>query len=365
LKPFEVALTSTVLDLGNISSKLGQLQLQCRALPLPSGSSQSAQQCPYGVQYCSTIINMTVGFWANFTDGILSKATICPPNYCGCRNNPKFSESTCQLFPPLAPEFQPNVSTNDALCNNNRSGVLCGGCKAGFTQSLDGYSCVSNEVCLQNLGWVWAVTIIGYVLYSIYIVVSSLRVHSGLVRCVLFYGQMSLFASPGSVTQLSSSGDGPQASVASAWFARVTQFESLTSLYSQTCYGINMGAYAVTAAQLSGPAIVLVFATALTAVLKLMQPLLQRHKIQVVVSFPATLSVVVLLLFSSVTTVVFKLITCASITNDSNDDVVFIDGTVKCYDEQWKGLVAVVVLLCSCAPSTKSSPPQCLKLIFK
>jgi hypothetical protein len=28
----------------------------------------------------------------------------------------------------LAPEFQPNVSTNDALCNGNRSGVLCGGC---------------------------------------------------------------------------------------------------------------------------------------------------------------------------------------------------------------------------------------------
>jgi len=243
----------------------------------------------------------------------------------------------------LAPEFQPSVSTNDALCNSNRSGVLCGGCKPGFTQSLDGYSCIDNEVCMQNVGWTWTVTIIGYVVYSIYIVVSSLQVDDGLVMCVLFYGQMSLFASE---SQSSSSDTGTHASAVSAWFARVMQFDSITSLYSQTCYGINLSAYDVTAAQLAGPAIVLIFAMALTLVVKRAQPLLKQRKIDVVVSIPATLSVVILLLFSSVTTVIFKLITCAQITGDSKDDVVFIDGTVKCNDDKRKGLFAVVALLC-------------------
>ena len=146
--------------------------------------------------------------------------------------------------------------------------------------------------------------------------------------------------------QSSSSGAGPQASAVSAWFARVTQFDSITSLYSQTCYGINLGAYDVTAAQLAGPAIVLFFSMALTLVSKRMQPFLHNRKIDVVVSIAATLSVVILLLFSTVTSVIFKLVTCAPITDDRSDDVIFIDGTVKCNDRKWKGLFAVVALLC-------------------
>jgi hypothetical protein len=335
---FEIAWTSSALALKDLREAVNLGQQQCRTLP-----SSSAQQCPFGVNFCSTIINMTVGFWASFVDGNLSKATRCPTNYCGCRNIQGFSGATCQLLPPLAPEFQPDVSTNDALCNGNRCGVLCGGCKPGFTQSLDGYSCITNDACMQNVGWTWAVTIIGYVIYGIYIVVSSLQADDGLVMCLLFYGQISLFAS---VSQSNSSGAGTPRSAISAWFARVTQFESITSLYSQTCYGSNMGAYAVTAAQLTGPAIVLFFAIILTVALKRAQPLLERRKINVVVSIPATLSVVILLLFSSVTTVAFKLVTCAKITDQDTDNVVFIDGTVKCYDSKWYGLIAVIVILC-------------------
>jgi hypothetical protein len=61
----------------------------------------------------------------------------------------------------------------------------------------------------------------------------------------------------------------------------------------------------------------------------------------------ATLSVAVLLIFSSVATVVFKLVTCAAITIDSTTDyVVFIDGSVKCYDGNRNGQMAIVVFLC-------------------
>ncbi|MEI8287396.1 MAG: hypothetical protein WCG15_08885 [Actinomycetes bacterium] len=301
-----------------------------------------ALQCPFGVEFCSTIVKITVGFWLTFNeDGSTTKAIRCPSNYCGCRNIPDYNQSSCQLFPPFSPESL--LFPDDALCNGNRKGTLCGGCKQGFTQSLDGYSCVSNDDCMKNVGWTWAVTIIGYVVYSIYIVMSSLQANDGLITCVLFYGQMSSFAS---ATQLSSSGAGAHRSAISAWFARVAQLESIASLYKTTCYGTNMGAYAVTVAQLSGPTIVLVFAMALTLVLKRAQPLLQRRKIDVVVSIPATLSVVILMLFSSVTTVVFKLITCAKITDDDSVGVVFIDGTVRCRDSKWIGLIAVVALLC-------------------
>jgi hypothetical protein len=330
LRPFEIAMTSSLLDMKDLSSTVGELQ--CRSL------GSSLQQCPFGVDFCSTVVKITVGFWSTFNaDGSMTTATRCPPNYCGCQNILGYNSTSCQLSPPFSPESL--LFSDDALCNANRRGVLCGGCKQGFTQSLDGYSCVSNESCLQNMGWTWAVTIIGYMIYSGYIVVSSLQADDGLIMCVLFYGQMSLFASVAGTA-------GTQRSGISAWFARVAHLESITSFYSETCYGTNMSAYTVTAAQLSGPALVLVFATALTLVLKRTLPFLQRCNIDVVVSIPATLSVVILLLFSSVTTVVFKLITCAKISNDPNDDVVFIDGTVKCRDGKWKGLIAVVALLC-------------------
>jgi len=292
----------------------------------------SALSCPYGVDVCSTILKLTSGFWTNFTaaGNRLNNASRCPAGYCGCG-----SKASCLLYPPLSPNYLPD----DALCNSNRTGVLCGGCKKNFTQSLDGVTCISNDACASNVGWTWAATVIAYAVYAVYTVLTSLQQDDGLITCVLFYGQMSLFASYQRL-QSSVSAD-TSSSAVSSWFARVTQFESITSLYSITCYGPNMGAYAVTAAQLSGPAIVLLLSVAITLALKRVQTLMQQRNINVKVSVTATLSTVTLLLFSSITTIVIKLVTCQTDLN-----VIFIDGTEPCYDAKWYGLVVVVVALC-------------------
>jgi hypothetical protein len=234
---------------------------------------------------------------------------------------------------------------SDNLCRGNRAGVLCGGCKPGFTQSLDGYSCISNEECEKNVGWVWIVSIIGYFLYSLYIVISSLQASKlGLIKCVLFYGQMSSFAQ---FDLISASSQASESSSVFSWLSRVTQFESITSLSSKACYGTDIGAYDFTAMQLYGPATVLIFAVLFASVLKGAQPFLQRHSISVEISTTATITNVILLIFSSLSTVIFKLITCSKIViATSTETVVLIDGTMKCYDEKWKGLIALVVLLC-------------------
>ena len=339
-RSFEIAQTSRSLELSNFQNvtNLGQV---CKAT-----ASIDLQQCPFGVPLCSTTVNIAVGFWASFSaDGKLGDATRCPRNYCGCNNIPNFNYSSCQLEPPFSRTFQPDVRTNDNLCNGNRTGVLCGGCKSGFTQSLDGYSCISNEECEKNVGWVWAVSIIGYFLYSLYIVISSLQASKlGLLKCVLFYGQMSSFAQ---FDPISASSQASESSSVFSWLSRVTQFESISSLSSKACYGTDIGAYGFTALQLYGPATVLIFAVLLALVLKGAQPFLQRHSISVEISTTATITNVILLIFSSLSTVIFKLITCSKIVIDnSTESVVFIDGSMKCYDEKWKGLIAVVVLLC-------------------
>jgi len=340
-RPFEIAQTSRTLDLSNFQNVTNLGKMLCKTT-----ASSDLQQCPYGLAFCSTIVNVSVGFWASFSaDGKLGNATHCPRNYCGCRNILDYKNRFCQLEPPFSPIFQPDVQSNENLCNGNRTGVLCGGCRTGFTQSLDGYSCIHNDECLQNVRWTWAVSIIGYVLYSLYIVISSLQASKlGLIKCMLFYGQMSTFAQ---LSAISAGSQASQSSSMSSWLPRVSQFESIASLSSKTCYGTDIGAYSFTAMQLYGPAIVLMFSLALTLVLKRAQPFLQRHNICVEFSIPATITNVILLIFSSVSTVIFKLITCSNIVIDNlTEGVVFIDGTVKCYDEKWKSLIAVVVLLC-------------------
>ena len=327
---FEIASTSSDLDARNLQKIINLGDQQCKSL-----ASSSAQQCPYGVAFCSTIVDMTVGYWSNFsTDGLMLNPSLCPPSYCGCRNIPGYTDPTCQLFPPLSPSFLPD----DALCNGNRSGILCGGCKQNFTQSLNGRSCISNDVCISNLSWVWTLSIIGYIIYSVYIVMTATNDDDGFISCVLFFGQMSSFSSIPSVGD-----DLVQQSIVSSWVSRFTQFSSIVSFYKNSCYGPNMGAYAATVAQLSGPAIVFVFSLLMTGFINFYDSL-QNQKLHTRHSFAATITTLLLLLFSSVCDVVFQLITCQDVGYDSK--VVFIDGTVQCSGAQYTGLVVLAALLC-------------------
>ncbi len=337
-KPFHIAMTSrSTMNLSKFSLFAAQLESRDSCRPLSSQSS-GGQSCPYGISACSTVAYITVGFWASFAaDGSVSDIIRCPSNYCGCRNIPGYNQPTCQLYPPFAEEYQPK----DALCNGNRTGVLCGGCKQNFTQSLNGFSCVPNNVCSETRPLVWSVTVIGYIVYALYIVISSMTISSGLITCVLFYGQLSSFGSL--PPQLF---DASQTSFAASWFSKVTQFGSVMSLYDSACYGLDMGAYEATATQLSGPANVLTAALLLTAaghwLLPKISHVLQKHDVEIRISLRVTIINVLLLLFSSVTSVVFQLITCQQV---GAEKVVFIDGEKKCEGPLYGGMLAAAVVL--------------------
>jgi hypothetical protein len=195
--------------------------------------------------------------------------------------------------------------------------------------------------------WVWAVTVLGYVVYSVYIVGNSIqKKSSGLVMCVLFYGQVSSFASIPPIVKPRS-----QNSAESTWFSKIAQFESVLALYENTCYGVSMGAYEATLAQLSGPAIVVVVSLMLTGIICRLQrrfgAFFQKHNLDFRESFGVTLTNVLLLLFSSVAYVVFRLITCVDLQNsvEGESKRVFIDGTRQCSGTLHSVLVAAAVLL--------------------
>ena len=148
-----------------------------------------------------------------------------------------------------------------------------------------------------------------------------MAVNSGIVMCVLFYGQLASFASlPSQLV------DESENTKISALFSKVTQFGSILSVYGNSCYGLNMGAFEATAAQLSGPAIVLSATLLLTAVAKrLMLRLsyfLQKFNFEAEISFGNTIFNVLLLLFSSASSAIFQLITrqqCCESTPDCSE----------------------------------------------
>jgi hypothetical protein len=326
--PFHVALSSQDFA---IESSQSALNMRCIRLT----SNNASQSCPFGVTFCTTVSVITQGFWTNFKRKDappfyeVNSIVLCPLGYCGCGNK------YCNLDPPFAPGYRPD----SLLCTGNRAGVLCGACKPGFTQSLDGVTCLSNEECAKNVGWTWAVTVVGFSLFAVYTVVQSAKPGGGLITCMFFYGQMSSFSS---MPQYVSSVSAGASDASHTWVTRVLQFLSIAHLYPQTCYGPNMGAYDLNAAELSGPAIVLVMSLAITLVLKAAQPLMRRRSIEVNFSISTTLVTVALFIFSSVTTDVAQLVTC-----QTDLDVVFIDGTVPCYDARWQGLIAVLFVLCT------------------
>jgi hypothetical protein len=289
--------------------------------------------CPFGVKRCQTFVDVEQGFWTNFSEsGGLLRASRCPDRYCGCDS----SKDACLLSPLLATNHEA-----DSLCSGNRSGVLCGGCRQNFTHSLNGYSCVSNDDCARDFGWVWKVTVIGFVLESIYIVFTSVGEDDGFINCVLFYGQMSLFARIPPV-----SNNQEDDSDAGSWFSKSSQFSSILSAYQNSCYGPSMGAYEATAAQLIGPftvflsSMLLIFPAKL--LLKKFHHFFRKRKLNVQVTFATTLMNLLLMLFSSVSSVVFQLITCE---DTGQGKVVFIDGTKSCSGAAFNFLFFVAAML--------------------
>ena len=104
--------------------------------------------CPFGAN-CSDNIVAKRNFWG-FEESYLAPAlkfTICPPGYCGT-----------------------NKQTNSVgynSCQGNRSGVLCGRCKSGYTETL--YSTLCRPISKCSDYWFWPVATLYVLIMALYL----------------------------------------------------------------------------------------------------------------------------------------------------------------------------------------------------
>ena len=314
--PFHISSTATAVLLEELSN--------ARNVDRCFPASDRTGSCPFAVADCATFVKVSIGFWTNMSEsGNLDPARRCPRGYCGCRN---VANGTCPLPPLISIDRNP-----DPLCNGNRIGKLCGGCPPDFTQSMDDRTCISNEACSKSLWWVWTLSILGFAVYSLYIVVSCRERADGAFACLLFYFQIASFAA-----------NANESSAVSA-IQEYAQVRSVVAVYEGACYAPSMSAYNATAFKLIGPLLVLLFAVAWTWIIQKLQRRLQQRNIDISVSYSGSLAVVVLFVFSNVANIVFTLVECSSYSD--SDAVVFIDGTVPCRDAKWNVLVFFAALL--------------------
>ena len=104
--------------------------------------------CPFGAD-CSKNIVAKQNFWG-FEESHLPpslKFTICPPGYCGPN------------------EQRDSLDYNS--CHGNRSGVLCGQCKSGFTETLYSTCCRPVSKCTDY--WFWPVAAVYVLVVALYL----------------------------------------------------------------------------------------------------------------------------------------------------------------------------------------------------
>lgn len=328
--------TSHVLSM----DKVQQLQQSGAALDSLSSchfsSKDSITSCPYGVVSCTGSFKVTPGQWLFFKNTSASSTSPpsfeptsparCPAGFCGCSNA---ESGSCTVTSPL------DSTADPALCSSNRTGVLCSHCLPGFTSTINERGCMANDECQQKLSWIWTVVMVSYFIYGLHISVSCLNDRSGIVSALICFGQMSQFALP----RL----PGYSASAAASALTSIAHFDSLISSFNDACLGLSMSTYRVVLMKLCGPAFVLVFALLWSWFLKRYRGRSIIIPIQSTTSYFGTLAQCILMIFSSVSAALLKLVQCTTV--DGVGFVVYLDATRACYDGEWAALMCALSVL--------------------
>ena len=107
-------------------------------------------ECPYGATCEHGNAKAKENFWGMNVSASFSKMQFfpCPLGYCGSPSN-----SSDYVY---------------SACRGNRSGVLCGNCSDGYSETLYSPSCREKEKC--NDHWFWLATTIYVVFLALYLV---------------------------------------------------------------------------------------------------------------------------------------------------------------------------------------------------
>ena len=128
------------------------------------------------------------GYWLGHVNGSSLLAGLCPPGYCNGANSSLVLGTYIRL-PSASSQLE------EVICSGNRTGILCGDCKSGYSPAINihSYQCLpcnhSGLVNYNVLMYVGAVYV-PLVLFFIMIIICNIRLTAGAANVFILYSQL-------------------------------------------------------------------------------------------------------------------------------------------------------------------------------
>ena len=149
-----------------------------------------------GINRCNDtefVALLTKGYWIGFDQPNVSTETnllagYCPIGYCSTNTEAEEGEKEFKLPPKPT-----SASLSKFICAENRSGILCGNCKANHTSYYRSSKNTCKEAKRCHWGWLFYILseIVPITLVFVAIMVFKIKLTTGAFNAFLFFAQVS------------------------------------------------------------------------------------------------------------------------------------------------------------------------------
>ena len=181
-----LVMTATMLC---VEEKWTTLKVHVKIQKCPHGFEQISDRCQCDHRLKMIIPHITcnissnsmtskVSGWFSYQGNYLRVHKDCPLNYCFLNENI---------------HIQPSYP--DTQCNNNRSGILCGGCATNFSVVLGSWKCMKcSNMSRYNFIWLTVLITLAGVILIVFLLLVKMTVSTGTTNGLIFYANIISFS---------------------------------------------------------------------------------------------------------------------------------------------------------------------------
>ena len=186
--------SSGVLLLETITSRKNSIGMDIILSPCPPGFLLTDNKCTCSIDNYSGIVscdttnfqaNMKLGYWAGYIDNDTFVTGVCPLSFCA------YNGLDYEREVPL-PKITTTSDLDEHICGPTRSGILCGGCKPGYSVFYHSpkYNCHKSEYC--QWGWLFYILseLVPVTLMFVIILVLNINFTSGTISGFILFSQL-------------------------------------------------------------------------------------------------------------------------------------------------------------------------------
>ena len=186
--------SSGVLQLETISSRKISIAMNVTLLPCPPGFVLNESECICGIDSHTGVVGCDMenfqtiirpGYWVGYIDNDIFVTGVCPLEFCA------HNDTNHPREVPL-PKIANKSELVAYICGPTRTGILCSGCKPGYSvfYHSPNYSCHSSDKCHLGLLFYILSELVPVTLMFVIILVLNINFTSGTIGGFILFSQL-------------------------------------------------------------------------------------------------------------------------------------------------------------------------------